>query len=62
MKFQAFVEQYFTYSGDGGNQILIRNFSRHFSEAQGYTYREKHLAFLEKLILLLQERQMKFKK
>lgn len=54
--FQDFIGQNFTYSGEGGRQHAIARVSRHFSECAGFTYREQQLAYLEKIIALLNSR------
>jgi hypothetical protein len=55
-KFQFFLENNFTYAGDGGGQSKIKSISRQFSECKGYTYKEKQIAFLEDLIRRMQDR------
>lgn len=55
-KFQLFIENNFTYAGDGGGQSKIKSISRQFSECKGYTYREKQIVFLEDLIRRMQDR------
>lgn len=55
-KFQLFLENNFTYAGDEGVQSKIKSISRQFSECKGYTYKEKHITFLEELITRMQER------
>ena len=51
--FQNFIEKNFTYFGEGGFQHRILDSSRHFSECVGFTYREKQLRYLEKIIKIL---------
>ena len=55
-KIQQFIEGNFTYSGDLGVQICIGTISKQFSESKGFTYREKQLKFLDKIIGILQKR------
>jgi hypothetical protein len=55
-KMQQFVEGNFTYTGDLGLQVGIDTISRQFSESKGFTYREKQLNFLDKIIEILQKR------
>ena len=55
-KFQFFLENNFTYAGDGDRQSKIKSISRQFSECKGYTYKEKQIAFLEDLIRRMQDR------
>lgn len=51
--FQDFIQENFTYRGEGGSQHSVAGVSRHFSECTGFTYREKQLMHLEKIIRLL---------
>ena len=55
-KFQLFLENNFTYTGDAGEQSKIKSISRQFSECKGYTYKEKQITFLENLIGKMQDR------
>lgn len=55
-KMQHFIEGNFTYVGDAGLQVSIDKISKQFSEAKGFTYREKQLKFLNKIIGILQKR------
>ncbi|MCP2027409.1 hypothetical protein L1276_002566 [Flavobacterium sp. HSC-32F16] len=55
-KFQFFLENNFTYSGDAGIQSKIKSISRQFSECKGYIYKEKQITFLDELITRIQER------
>lgn len=52
-QFQNFIEENFTYLGEGGLQHSIIGSSRHFSECLGFTYREKQVRYLEKIIAVL---------
>lgn len=61
-KLQVFLQKNFTYRGDGGLQTKIKTVSREFSEAKGFVYRQKQILFLEKLIVILQERKNKLQK
>lgn len=54
--FQNFICTYFTYAGDEGCQVRITTINKQFSECIGFTYREKQIRFLERLILILSER------
>lgn len=54
--FQDFIEQNFTYMGEGNRQHIITRVSRNFSECAGFTYNERHLAYLEKIIAVLMSR------
>ncbi|MFH7012420.1 hypothetical protein ACHRV5_11135 [Flavobacterium sp. FlaQc-52] len=56
---QCFIERHFTYRGDKGLQTPISKISKEFSEAKGFTYREKHMLFLDKMISLLQQRKQR---
>ncbi|OAB30578.1 hypothetical protein SAMN05444395_11158 [Flavobacterium fryxellicola] len=51
--FQSFIEKNFTYLGEGNLQHHIMDCSRHFSECLGFTYREKQVRYLEKIIMIL---------
>jgi len=51
--FQDFIQKNFTYLGEGGSQHSVAGVSRHFSECTGFTYREKQLMHLDKIIRLL---------
>jgi hypothetical protein len=55
-KMQQFIEGNFTYTGDAGLQVSIDTISKQFSESKGFTYREKQLKFLDKIIGILQKR------
>lgn len=55
-KMQQFIEENFTYIGDLGLQVNIDIISKQFSESKGFTYREKQLKFLNKIIGMLQKR------
>lgn len=55
-KMQQFIEENFTYTGNVGLQVSIDTISKQFSEAKGFTYREKQLKFLNKIIGILQKR------
>lgn len=54
--FQQFLQTNFTYSGDAGIQSPLRSVSREFSEARGYTYRDKQLRMLNRIIRRLEQR------
>lgn len=56
---QKFLQENFTYSGDFGFQVNIDTISKQFSESKGFTYREKQLEFLDKIIFLFQNRREK---
>jgi hypothetical protein len=58
-KMQKFIEDNFTYFGDLGNQVSIGTISKQFSEAKGFTYGDKQLRFLDKIIEVLQKRREK---
>jgi hypothetical protein len=58
-KMQEFIMDSFTYFGDTGTQTPIRTISKQFSEVKGFTYRDKHLKFLDKILMVLQERKQK---
>ena len=58
-KMQKFIEDNFTYFGDLGNQVNIGTISKQFSEAKGFTYGDKQLKFLDKIIEVLQKRRAK---
>jgi len=55
-KMQEFIKTHFTFSGDAGLQTPILEISKQFSEAKGYTYRDRQLLFLDKLLDVLQQR------
>lgn len=55
-KFQFFLENNFTYTGDEGGQSKIKSISRQFSECKGYTYKFKQIKFLDEFIAVMQER------
>ncbi|WP_264529257.1 hypothetical protein [Flavobacterium sp. N502540] len=54
--FQSFICSHFTYAGDEGCQAKITSINKQFSECTGFTYREKQIRFLERLIVILAER------
>ena len=56
---QLFLQRNFTYCGDGSVQTPITAVSKEFSEAKGYTYKDKQLRFLDKMIRCLQERRQR---
>ncbi|TRX33202.1 hypothetical protein FNW52_15690 [Flavobacterium sp. ZT3R18] len=58
-KMQQFIEGNFTYTGDAGLQVSIDTISKQFSESKGFTYGEKQLKFLDKIIWLFQKRREK---
>lgn len=58
-KFQHFVSANFTYAGEEGSQSKITAINKQFSECKGFTYREKQIRFLERLISLLSARRNK---
>lgn len=58
-KMQEFIVNNFTYSGDAGVQTPIEMISKQFSEAKGFTYRKKHLKFLDRMLAVLEERKLK---
>lgn len=58
-KMQQFIEENFTYSGDAGLQTKIDTISKQFSESKGFTYGEKQLRFLDKIIWMFQRRREK---
>jgi hypothetical protein len=58
-KMQHFIQTNFTYVGDSKMQINIENISKQFSESKGFTYRDKQLQFLDKIISIFQERKHK---
>lgn len=53
---QQFIIDNFTYIGDAGIQVPIRTISKQFSEAKGFTYKAKHLKFLDKILDVFKER------
>jgi hypothetical protein len=55
-KMQEFIKTHFTFSGDAGHQTPILEISKQFSEAKGYTYSDRQLLFLDKLLEVLQQR------
>lgn len=61
-KMQDFIKSHFTFCGDAGIQTPIVDISKQFSEAKGFTYREKHLAFLDKIIAVLHQRRQRIAK
>ena len=58
-KMQHFLQTNFTYVGDSKMQINIENISKQFSESKGFTYRDKQLQFVDKIISIFQERKHK---
>lgn len=58
-KMQHFIQTNFTYSGDSKMQVNIETISKQFSESKGFTYRDKQLRFLDKIIYIFQERKHK---
>lgn len=58
-KMQEFITGNFTYSGDAGNQRNMNTVSKQFSESKGYTYKDKQLCFLNRLILVIEKRREK---
>jgi len=58
-KMQQFIQENFTYLGDAGLQTGIGTISKQFSESKGFTYAEKQLKFLDKIIEMLQRRREK---
>jgi hypothetical protein len=56
---QKFLQENFTYRGDSGLQVSIETVSKQFSESKGYTYGDKQLLFLDKIIFLFQKRKEK---
>ena len=61
-KMQYFIQTNFTYSGDSKLQVEFDTISKQFSESKGFTYRDKQLRFLDKIIFILQERKHKLTK
>lgn len=59
---QKFVQENFTYKGDSGFQVNIDTISKQFSESKGFTYKEKQLKFLDKIILQFEKRRAKLEK
>ncbi|WP_374175322.1 hypothetical protein [Flavobacterium tructae] len=58
-KIQLFVEENFTYKGDSGLQTTIDTISKQFSESKGFTYKDKQIKFLERIIDTLKKRRDK---
>ncbi len=58
-KMQNFIQTNFTYAGDSQMQVNIESISKQFSESKGFTYKEKQLRFLDKIISVFQERKHK---
>lgn len=54
-KLQDFLVKNFTYSGDEGFQVNMKSISKQFSECKGFSYRDKHIKFLEELINRIQQ-------
>lgn len=54
-KLQDFLVKNFTYSGDEGFQVTMNSISKQFSECKGFSYRDKHIKFLEELINRIQQ-------
>ena len=61
-KMQDFLKNHFTFCGDAGLQTPVVEISKQFSEAKGFTYREKHIAFLDNLIETLYQRRERIAK
>ena len=61
-KMQKFIQENFTYKGDSGFQVNIDTISKQFSESKGFTYKEKQLRFLDKIILQFEKRREKLVK
>ena len=55
-KMQHFIQTNFTYVGDSKMQVNIESISKQFSESKGFTYRDKQLRFLDKIISIFQQR------
>jgi len=53
---QVFFETNFSYRGDAGAQMPLQSLSREFSEAKGFTYRDKQLRLLNRIIRRLEHR------
>ncbi|TRX30264.1 hypothetical protein FNW52_20380 [Flavobacterium sp. ZT3R18] len=58
-KIQLFVEENFTYMGDGGLQTSIDTISKQFSECKGFIYKEKQIKFLDNILRIFQKRRDK---
>jgi hypothetical protein len=58
-KIQLFVEENFTYMGDGGLQTNIDTISKQFSECKGFIYKEKQIKFLDNVLRIFQKRREK---
>jgi hypothetical protein len=58
-KIQLFIEGNFTYAGDSGLQTNIDTISKQLSESKGFTYKDKHIKFLENIITILEKRKDK---
>lgn len=58
-RMQEFIVDNFTYLGDAGVQTPINIINKQFSEAKGFTYKDKHLKFLDKMLMLIKERRQK---
>lgn len=55
-RFQNFIQENFTYLGEGGAQHGVKGVSRHFSECMGFSYRDKQIRHLEKIIEIFTSR------
>jgi hypothetical protein len=55
-KMQGFIVDNFTYLGDSGIQTPLKTISKQFSEVKGFTYRDRHLKFLDKMLEILHQR------
>ena len=58
-KMQQFIQTNFTYVGDSNMQVNIESISKQFSESKGFTYRDRQLRFLDKIISIFQKRKHK---
>ena len=56
---QDFIEKNFSYAGDRGIQTPITSVSKEFSECKGYSYKDKQLRFLNKILKLLEKRKQR---
>jgi hypothetical protein len=61
-KMQDFLKNHFTFCGVAELPTPILAISKQFSEAKGFTYREKHLAFLDNLLVTLHQRRERIAK
>ncbi len=55
-KFQKFMINNLTFSGNQKFQTPIDQISKQFSEAKGFTYRSRHLKFIDQMIQVLNNR------